>query len=198
MTKPTIDDLLARSAPPTGVGVSRVQSMLRAVAEESRVTAKSAVRHPRRRLWWLAAPLIAVPAISLATTGETEPRMVPDFTILISYTTDTGNAVTCSIDLFNGETNYAETGTAAVDYLRAQDWTGVGQSIYSAAINYENDPAWVAAYKEGWAPASSAEIQRGAWLRATDDVIVQGLPAGTLRSGDGGFGVTDHCTGELH
>lgn len=55
--------------------------------------------------------------------------MVPDFSIPVNYTTDTGTAVSCSIDLFNMEINYVELTTPEVEYLRAQDWTGVGTHL---------------------------------------------------------------------
>jgi hypothetical protein len=64
--------------------------------------------------------------LAFATTVGPEPRVVPDLTIRASYATDTGNALSCSIDLFNAEVDYVETPTPAVEFLRAQDWTGVG------------------------------------------------------------------------
>lgn len=53
MMKPTIDELIARSAPPTGAESLRVQAMIRAVAEESRAAVKSSPRSPR------PAPVVA-------------------------------------------------------------------------------------------------------------------------------------------
>lgn len=202
MTKSTIDELLTQSAPPSGVDASdpRVRSMLRAVATESREAARAATRpaaRSRRRLWWLAAPLVALPIITFASTAGTEPRLVPDFVIPVSYTTDTGNAVSCAIELFNGELDYVESSTAAVDYFRAQDWTGVGQRIYDSAIAYESDAAWLGSEMNSDGPGSEAIAWR-AWLSAADDIIFDRLPEGTLTSGDGGYGIDQTCTGELH
>lgn len=198
MTKPTIDDLLAQSAPPSGVDTAdpRVQSMLRAVATESRHDAGP--RKPaRRRLWWLAAPLVALPIITFASTAGTESRLVPDFTIPINYTTDTGTAVSCSIELFNGEIDYVESSTAPVDFFRAQDWTGVGQRIYDTAVVYERDPAWLGSEMNSDGPDLQG-IQWRAWLTAADDMIFDRLPEGTMTNGDGGYGVDTTCAGELH
>jgi hypothetical protein len=198
MMKPTIDELIARSAPPTGAESLRVQAMIRALAEESRAAVKSSPRSPGRRLWWLVAPLLAVPAIAFATTAGTEPRMVPDFSIPVNYTTDTGTAVSCSIDLFNMEINYVELTTPEVEYLRAQDWTGVGQRIYDAALAHEGDRAWWQAATVGWpGGATSDDVQLVAWQHAVDENIFDLIPDGITPTGTG-YGVTDQCTGELH
>ncbi|MDF2563046.1 MAG: hypothetical protein K0R99_4492 [Microbacterium sp.] len=58
---------------------------------------------------WVAVPVLALPGIALASTAGTDPRMIPDFEIPISYVTDTGREVSCSIELFNGEMNYVES-----------------------------------------------------------------------------------------
>ncbi|WP_204533952.1 hypothetical protein [Arthrobacter tumbae] len=113
-------------------------------------------------------------------TGSTDDRPVPDFTIPVSYTTDTGRELSCSIDLYNGEMNNVVTSTAAVDYLRAQNWSGIGQRIYDKALVYESagDP--------------------NAWVSAEIDLTAGQLPDGVLKQGDGGLGSSSDCSGELH
>ena len=198
MTKLTIDELIARSVPRSGAEAPRVQAMIRAVAEESRAAAKSGPRRTSRRLWWLIAPLLAVPAIAFATTVGTEPRMVPDFTISLSYTTDTGTAVSCSVDLFNMEINYVESTTPEVEYLRAQDWTGVGQRIYDTAVAHENDRAWWEEATLGWpGGATSDDVQLTAWQHAVNENIFDLIPEGITTTGIG-YAVNDRCTGKLH
>lgn len=179
MTKQSIDDLLSQSAPPARKSEPGVQYALRRVAMESRERA-SATRPARSRLWWLAAPAVALPMIVISTTGSTDDRPAPDFTIPVSYTTDTGRELSCSIDLYNGEMNNVVTNTAAVDYFRTQDWSGIGQRIYDAALAYERAD------------------HPNAWVTAEHDLTIDQLPAGAVIPGDGGVGSNSDCTGELH
>ena len=198
MTKPTLDDLLARRAPPTRDRDPGLSAVLHSVSADARASARSHRRH-RSPLRWLVAPLVLLPAIGLATTAGTEPRQIPDLTIPISYLTDTGKEVSCSIDLFNGEIDYVETNTSAIDYFGAQDWTGIGQRIYAAALAYENDSAWLTSEMNSDGPdLSPATIQWRAWISAEDDLIRDQLPEGALAPGDGGYGRNTDCTGELH
>lgn len=190
MTKPTIDELLAESAPRARSSEPGVQSALRAVAIESRGVGR-ARRRTRSRLWWLATPVVAVPLLVVATTGSSDDGVVPDFTIPISYTTDTGREISCSMDFFNGESNNVETSTIAVDYLRAQDWTGIGQRLYDRALVYENDQALL--YEGAGGPI--IENRRDAWAKAETELLA--VPEGLLDQSNHYAG-TAHCTGELH
>lgn len=176
MNEKTIDDLLTRSAPPRRALEPRIQAQLHALILRSRAQARATKR--RTVLRWAMAPLIVAPAIALATTAGTEPRMVPDFTIPVTYTTDTGHTLSCSIDFFNGEIDYVEASTAAVDHLRAQDWTGIGQRLYDTALSYE-------AAGDAWA-----------WNSAMSDLFIATLPEGI--DSTGGLGMNSDCTGELH
>jgi hypothetical protein len=199
MTKQSIDELLARSAPPTREQELGTQTTLRAVVAESRESARAVRRPTRTRLWWLAVPILVVPAIAFTTSAGTDVRQVPDFTIPISYTTDTGTEVSCSIDLFNGEIDYVETSTAAVAFLSAQDWAGAGQRIYDAAVVYESDEAWLNSEMNSDGPGlSAATIQWRAWISAEKDVIFRQIPEDALVSSTGGLGSNTDCTGVLH
>jgi hypothetical protein len=181
MKDTVLDDLLHRSAPAARgheVGV-RVQ-----VDSLSMKAKEQASRGRRgRRIAWAALPVLLVPGIAFATTASTEPRMVPDYSIPVSYTTDTGVSVECTIDFFNGELDYRESSTAQVDYLRGQDWTGIGQRIYDRALVVEAD---------GTADGGSA------WGWAEDELIAKTVPDSTFQQGDGGFGSNSDCTGQLH
>lgn len=190
MTKPTIDDLLTQSAPRSRSAQPAVQSALRAVAMESRSIGR-APRHTRSKWWWAATPVVAAPLLLVATTGSSDDGVVPDFTIPISYTTDTGKDISCSMDIFNGESNNVETSTAAVDYLSSQDWIGIGQRIYDRALVYEADRTLL--YEGVESPA--VENPRDAWAKAERELIA--IPEGVLDEGDH-FGGTARCAGELH
>ncbi len=179
----TFEELLKISAPRTASGEPAVQMELDAVVAKSRAQARSQIRR-RLGLGSLAIPALLVPVIALSTTGGTNVRQVPDFSIPISYTTDAGKSVSCTVEFFNGETNYVDTNTAALRYLRTQNWSGVGQKIYDLALTYEGD-----ANAKGYS----------AWSRAEAELIGKTVPASTLRPGDGGFGTNDSdCSGILH
>ena len=151
-------------------------------------------RRSKKRLLWIAAPVVVLPALAFGLTAGVEARSVPDFTIPITYTTDTGRTISCSIDYFNDETNYAETDFGAVDYLRTQDWTGIGQRIYDNALArvtagdpFLSDPV---------SGSPDKTIQEGiAWTSAQLDLIDRTIPISAMTTGYGG---EDHCSRELH
>ncbi|MDR6168192.1 hypothetical protein QE367_002396 [Microbacterium paludicola] len=173
----SIDDLLRASAP------RRVSTDGMVAAEVDRVGIAARVHAARRRrvrrLSWVALPVLALPGIALASTAGTDPRMIPDFEIPVSYVTDTGREISCSIELFNGELDYVETNTEAVVYIAAQNWDGVGQKIYERALERE------------------AAGLVSPWFGAADDVIFAGVDDYIL-PGDGGLGRDTDCTGQLH
>ncbi len=173
----SIDDLLRASAPHRASTDGTVAAEINRVGVAARVHA--ARRRRVRRLSWVAVPVLALPGIALASTAGTDPRMIPDFEIPISYVTDTGREVSCSVELFNGETNYSETNTKAVEFISAQSWEGVGQRIYDEAV--KRDAAG------DFAP----------FFGAAQDVIFAGADEYIL-PGDGGVGSDTDCTGELH
>ena len=176
-----LDDLLKGSAPARRASEPNVKTQVDSLVVSTR--AKAATGRRRLGLIWAAIPVLLVPGIAFATTAGTEPRMVPDYTIPISYTTDTGTAVSCTLEFFNGEIDYRETNTAQVDYLRAQDWTGIGQRIYDRALQEE--------------PAATAGGY-SAWGFAADELVTKTVPLSAFRPGDGGLGGNSDCTGQLH
>ncbi|WP_243075536.1 hypothetical protein [Microbacterium sp. SS28] len=178
MSEPMIDDLLARSAPPSRAWEPGVQARLDALVVEARGRARATRR--RKTLAWAMTPLALAPALALATTGGTDPRMVPDLVIPVTYTTDTGRTVSCSLEFFNGELDYVEVSTAAVDHLRTLDWTGIGQRLYDTALRYE------------------AAGDSFPWSSAENDLITATIPGELLTADTGGMGGDSDCTGELH
>lgn len=173
----SIDDLLRASAP------RRVSTEAMVAAEVDRVGIAARVHAARRRrvrrLSWVAVPVLALPGIALASTAGTDPRVIPDLRIPISYVTDTGHHVSCSIELFNGEMDYVETNTTAVELMAAQNWEGVGQRIYEEALTRE------------------AAGDFAPFFGAAQDVIFAGADVYIL-PGDGGVGSDTDCTGQLH
>ena len=171
-----IDDLLRASAPRRACDDPAVASELDRVGIAARV---AGARDRRiRRLSWVAVPVLALPALTLASTAGTDPRMVPDLRVPVSYVTDTGREVSCSIEFFNGELDYVETNTEAVDYFRMQDWDGIGQRIYDRAVELD------------------ARGEVSPWFVAENDLIVADAPEDLFLNG--GMGMDTDCTGQLH
>lgn len=177
MDPQTIDELLVRSAPAARGAEPSVSSELVSLVHGTRIAA----RRTRRRRWWALAPVALVPALAFTATAGQDPRMIPDLVIPIEYTTDTGVTVSCSLEFFNGEIDYVETSFAGVDYLSAQDWTGIGQRIYERALEYE--------------ASGGEDAARWAWPAAANDLVFP--PEGAWQAGDH-FGGDSDCTGQLH
>lgn len=173
----SIDDLLRASAPHP----ASTDAVIAADVDRLSIAARAhaAGRRRVRRLSWVAVPVLVLPGLALASTAGTDPRMAPDFEIPISYVTDTGRQVSCSFELFNGELDYVETNTQAVDFIAAQNWDGMGQKIYEEAMR--RDAAG------DFAP----------FFGAANDVIFAEADVYIL-PGDGGVGTDTDCTGELH
>ncbi|WP_167050759.1 hypothetical protein [Salinibacterium sp. ZJ77] len=104
--------------------------------------------------------------------------MTPDYEIPVSYVTDAGSKVSCTIELFAGEVNYVETNTEAMKYFSSQNWDGVGQRIYERALSLESDG-----------------VSR-AWFPAMYDVLLANTDDGLFSNG--GMATDTDCSGELH
>lgn len=189
MDDTALDTLLTRSAPPTPTAHPAVDAGVHAMIREADVAARPA-RRVRRALWIAAIP--AVPALALGLTAGIDDRLAPDLIIPISYTTDTGVQINCSVFRFNGEIGYVETSFAGVDYLRAQDWTGIGQRIYAEALVQEATLRQQAAVDP--AAVDLSVVERSAWSIAEDDLVDKTVPT---KDGDHWGGDSD-CTGQLH
>jgi hypothetical protein len=203
MTKPTIEEVLARSAPPSVADVPGVRTQLRRVAMESRALARGS--RPRKRVLTLAIPLLFAPVAAFGLAGGLEPRLIPDYVMPISYVTDTGRTVECSIEFYTDESPGAVSNDVVDDNLRTSDWTGIGQRIYDLALDrlaaddpQTNQPSENAAGVI--TPPTQGQRDQQAWSLAqnqlvTDQIVPRALSADESRA----FGVNTDCTpAELH
>jgi hypothetical protein len=197
MNDSQLDTLLRRSAPARVTGHPAVEAGVLALVADA-----EAKTHPQRRLRraaWIAA-IPAVPLLALGLTAGIDNRLAPDLTIPVSYTTDTGVPVSCSIYVFNGEINYVEASFVGVNYLSKQDWTGVGQRIYQQALVEEADLTRLAQERDpsvsvdGVNPPDAATIEKMAWSLAEKKLVDATVPT---QPGDQWGGGTD-CSGQLH
>lgn len=195
MTPHTLDELLARSAPPSVADDPGIAMQLRGVVSRSRSVARAS--RWRRRTLSIAVPVLVAPVAVFGLTGGIDERLVPDSTIPISYTTDTGHTVQCSIDFYNPEVLYVETDTQVEEFVSAQNWSGVGQRLYDLAVERlnANDPAtW---HPNEW-PAgvinqpTPEQRDQQAWVLALDLLIVEPISANTPASN--GWGMSTDCT----
>lgn len=202
MDDPTLDNLLRRSAPATAATDPSVEASLLALVNDAEANVRPA-RNRRRAVWIAAIP--AVPALTLGLTAGIQDRMAPDLTIPVSYTTDTGIPVSCSIYLFNGELYSVEVSFVGVDYLSDQDWDGIGQRIYEQALIEEadltqrvqqGDPATTTS-SDGAVQLDAATIEITAWNIAEGHLVDGSVPETVLHPGDNWASDSD-CSGQLH
>ncbi|MGV8885683.1 MAG: hypothetical protein ACOH1T_08885 [Microbacteriaceae bacterium] len=136
----------------------------------------------------LAAGALTAGGIAIATFDWTGEVDVP-----IIYTTDSGRALTCTAVIQTGAAIDADA-RALKGYLKAHDWTGVGQRIYDRALA---NPA--PSVEGDTAGQSSAERDVQSWTTATFDVILAELSRGAVFGGPSSYSIsTGNCTGELH
>lgn len=192
-----LDTILRRSAPAGPPEHSGLEATVLALVADTKVTARPARR--RRRALWIAA-IPAVPLLALGLTAGIQDRLAPDLTIPISYTTDTGVPVSCSVFVFNGEISWVEVSFTAVNYLSKQDWSGIGQRIYKQALIEEADLTRLAqegklsVSSDGGNPPTAAAIETMAWNIAEGKLIDDKVPT---NPGDH-WGGDSNCSGQLH
>lgn len=190
MDESQLESRLARSAPaapqPPGIDDS-----VRAMVSEARDLARPARR--RRRLVWLAVPV--VPALTFALTAGIDARLVPDLTIPVSYTTQSGTPISCSIFVFNQELFGVETGFRMADALSTQDWSGIGERIYDTALRleaeYTADPSSV-----DLDLSDTSAVQQLAWNAAENEVFMASISVSALEQAQSWGGDSD-CPGLL-
>ncbi|MCC6271010.1 MAG: hypothetical protein IT190_07010 [Microbacteriaceae bacterium] len=192
-----LDTLLRHSAPAVVPEHSGIEATVLALVAETKVKARP-VRRRRRALWVAAIP--AVPVLALGLTAGIQDRLAPDLTIPITYTTDTGVPVSCSVFVFNGEISWVEVSFTAVNYLSKQNWSGIGQRIYEQALIEEAnltrlaDEGNLSVSLDGENPPTAAVIETMAWNIAEGKLIDSTVPT---KPGDHWGGDSD-CSGQLH
>ena len=183
----------------------RVRASLIALVADSRST--TAARTTRSRKGLLFVPIFAIG--TLALTGGAllvDSSLTPDIHIPLTYTTVLGVTYTCSIDI-DGGTLFVADSTAGANYLRAQDWTGVGQRIYDRAVQLRG--AEQTADADGnylFPPPDShlvvpTEVLAGGspltWVAAVHELTIQTVPAELVPSSDYTSQWQSDCTGAL-
>jgi len=191
------DQMLRRSAPASVGDDPAVRAQLADIAADTRADANVGRRRRMRRIAWLA-PVVLVPAMGIALTGGGDPRLTPDFTIPVTYTTGSGATVSCSVEFFNGEEHYVEVSFAGVAYLESQDWTGIGQRIHDEAVRLidARDPVVFAPDDTTGGEPGADVIEWRAWSLAESSLVEGSIPDGVMAAGDH-FGSDSDCTGEL-
>lgn len=193
------DDLNAmiRSSAPASVASSpRIAAELRNVAAGSR---KSGFWASRRRLTLgLVIPALLAPVAAVGLTAGVETRQIPDFAIPIEFTTDAGEQIECSVNYFNGELLWVEVNSDVSDFLKTQDWAGIGQRIYDRAAEKvaSNDPEVLPETigTLGGEP-DPAMTWAAAWAVAKIELVDQRVPEELFR--EAGYGSDNNCQEQL-
>jgi hypothetical protein len=176
MTKPTLDEVLGQSAPPSVTQSSGVRAAVSRMVDETRPTAsRRGAVHPA----WLVT---AVGLSGLALTAGTlaiDSSVNPDVSIPIAYTTAGGTEVRCTV-VIEGGSMFDPGSNVYADYLNAQNWDGVGQRIYDRAVVL--------------APELANDAT--AWFQAETELTVSTVPPSLLSEGDHAASDSD-CPGRL-
>lgn len=188
MSKPTVDELLMTSRPRSFAEDAQVRQQIADLVAKTHA-ADAAGRAPRRRRRLLIAiPVVGFGALALTAGALVVTTMTPAVTIPISYTTDTGRTVTCSVEAGGGSILDPQS-TAIGDYLRSQDWSGIGQRVYDRAIANSGPDAD--------ADIAQDEIGNTSWSNAMAALIPGTMPEDLIA--DWTYtGWSSDCTGELH
>lgn len=191
MSKPTVDELLMTSRPRSFAEDAQVRQQIADLVAETHA-ADAAGRAPRRRRRLLIAiPVVGFGALALTAGALVVTSMTPAVTIPISYTTDTGRTVTCSVEAGGGSILDPQS-TAIGKYLRSQDWSGIGQRVYDRAIANPYAPG-----PDADADIAQEEIDNTSWSNAMAALIPGTMPEDLIA--DWTYtGWSSDCTGELH
>jgi hypothetical protein len=184
MTRPTVDELLRASAP---------QDVYEEPGMRERVALAVAEGAKKRHRAWIALP-VAVCGIAALSAGAlvADNLMTQDVVIPISYVTDTGKSIECTVKV-GGGSSFDPKSTAIPDWFRAHDWDGVGQRIYDRALTI--DPSEGLVGNDG---LSQKTLDHFAFGDALNAEIVYIVPADVLGPGFAEVGASWDCDGILH
>ncbi|UJP10343.1 hypothetical protein L2X99_01095 [Microbacterium sp. KUDC0406] len=158
----------------------------------------------RRRHWW-KRPRIVVPiafGIAVLATGAAEyvPLMLGvngtpvdvEVRIPIHYVTDSGVTIDCEEGLYVGDPAHRTAADEKLaDFLKAQDWSGIGQEIYDKAIA---EP-FVPGPNDDW-EVDTQELRDGFSFRNAESLIYERIPDELTPDGTS-IGGTGTCAGQL-
>ena len=138
MKKPTVDDLLAESAPAYAPSVA-TEAALDALVFETRDSTPATSRR-RRPMWLLPTVLLGAGALTAGAAVVVDQYLHVDVPIPIAYTTDTGVDVQCTA-IINGGTFFSPKPAEIMNYYKTHDFSGTGQQVYDYALVLTGDRA---------------------------------------------------------
>jgi hypothetical protein len=196
---------LESANPITADGDDKLHELVAQIALTARLQAEEG-RSEAAAPWWkrprALLPISVVSIVALTggailiplTLSVSGVQVEPDVEIPIVYTTDTGVDVSCREQIFFGEPSERdETDVRIAEFLRAHDWTGIGQRIYEDALATPIIPE-----RDGGAePAFDQASFSAATSRLIEAEIPTSLRDAWEKEGTVYSSATD-CTGELH
>jgi len=169
--------------------VSALVAETRAAVERER-----APRLKRRLLVFV--PLATVGALALTAGAVVVSTITADVTVPLSYTTDTGQTLTCSAEFAAGSAFEADD-RALTSYLRGYNWAGFGQDVYDRAIAEPFDAATL----DGGTNAdelSQRDLDAMSWNDAMTAELNAAIPQSLLGQDVAYTSWTSECEGLLH
>lgn len=191
MNKPTVDELLTTSRPRSFSEDAQVRQQIADLVAKTHAADAAQQAPRRRRKLLIAIPVIGFGALALTAGALVVTTMTPAVTIPISYTTDTGRTVACNVGVGGGSILDPQA-TAIGDYLRSQDWSGIGQKVYDRAITTPYVPG-----PDADVDLAPEEIDNMSWTDAMAALIPGTMPA-NLTADWTYTGWSSDCTGDLH
>lgn len=191
MSKPSLDEILRGSKEPSPGDNSRVRARVAEIVANAQVIAT-----PRRRRGirtsWVALPLVGMGILAL-TGGAlvVDNALTPNVVVPISYTTDVGRTIECTISIEGGSL-FNPGSSALTDQLRNRDWTGVGQLMYERAVHLSEALSTTPGHD-----LTDVERDQWAWYSAESQLTTLSVPEHLVPEGDHAVSTSD-CTGELH
>lgn len=190
MNKPSVDEVLRKSAEPFEPSIT-MSAALHGLVEETRTETKRRRLIQRRRKAWLVPGVVVAGVVLTAAAVIFTPNFDPDVRIPIEYVTDTGTEVSCTHAMRVGSVVSGENPELR-QWLVSHEWTGVGQRIYEDAVAHPFVPTEDTPGE--WTPEL---IDAVSWFDAMQRQIDGAIPSGLTMYGHVVSGSSD-CTGQLH
>lgn len=196
-----LDELIRKADPAIGINDETVE---RRVLDGISASRRSRPSTPRP--WWTRAK-VAIPAgvgvLALITGAAVvipmqlqvdETPVEVDLQLPVSYTTSSGEDITCTYGIYFGEPEARPADLEeAIAELSSQDWSSFGDQVYQHATEHPVTPQ----DGEVWTVDSQEVRDKMSFELAVSAVVLGRLPS-DLASGMPRFAGTTDCMGQLH
>ncbi|ANG86353.1 hypothetical protein [Microbacterium aurantiacum] len=203
MTNESLQSDISAADPVPQVQDVQLRELVRAMAMQARATSLVGAAH--RTPWWkrgrIVIPLGAIGVAALTGAAILIPfglaingtQVQLDAEIPINYTTDNGIDISCRYGIYFGDpANRTPADEQLAEFVENHDWTGIGQRIYSEAM----DQPFVPGPNDNWEVDTQELRDTHTFILASSRVIWAEIPA-ELQQQSLTASSTSDCTGQL-